>query len=252
MPYDWYHLVAMGRIPNHSVVVVRGHNSSQSSASGFVDISEFGDLTHLAAEETMNVVSTSTSDNGSGGSTGALTVLLMGVSNTFAPVTELVTLNGDSNVLTTAKFLRINLMIVQTAGSVGSNIGDITATASSAATVQSKVGATDGLSHAGHYTVPLNMQLLVNRLEFNVHKQAGGQDPLAEFRVEVRKSGAAWLNVFDKTIDAGVSNELTVVVTPPSAKDFAPGGTDFRMRADVSENSTDTKVRMYGILMPQG
>ena len=95
-----------------------------------------GTLTRLSSAETMSVVSTSTADDTGG--TGSITIQIEGIDNDWDVLKESVTLNGTGAVTTTGSFLRINRMFITSSGSGQTNAGKITATASSAATVQYK------------------------------------------------------------------------------------------------------------------
>jgi hypothetical protein len=244
---DWWFKLSAGEIPGHTGVVVRGHNPSQSSASGFVDVTEFGDITLLAAEETMNVVSTSTSDDGSPAGIGAQTALVSGIDDAGDAVSESVTMNGTTNVLTTQAFKYVNTILVTAVGSSGWNVGNITATSSSAATVQCEVDATESLSQNGFYTVPKGKTMYAVQAEFNAAKNSGGTAPIVEFKgyARLNDSGAAWIQLFDKKIDAGDQNELDVYL--PFFAVVAAGG-QIRFRTDTDQNTTESRVRFYIVL----
>lgn len=246
---DYEMEVARGKISGQSTVVLRGHNPSQTSASGFVQVSEFGDLTYLSSAETMNIVSDSTSDDSGG--TGALTVLVDGLDGNHAVLQETVTMNGTTNVLTSGSFLRVNTMVVLTAGSATWNVGAITATASTAATVQQKVGATDSISKSSHYTVPAAKKLHVKRLEFNCSKTSGGTAPVVEFHAYARPGGSAraFIQFFDKKLDAGVDISLDVELPFPTSDSQLIAKSDFFINADTDQNNTEVSTRMYGILI---
>ena len=243
--------ISRGNVTGHSIVVIRGHNPSQTSASGFVDIAEAGDLTYLTSAETMEIVSTSTDDDGDPVGTGLRTLLIEGVDNTGAAISETVTLNGTTDVTTVNSYLRVNSMTGLTVGSVGWNVGDVTATATSAATVQSKMGPAEGLSQSSHYTVPLGKTLYTVKLELNAAKLAGGQLPVVEFKEYVRSGGDGfcWMQVFDKKMDSAVRNELDLVLPFPSSFAQSVARSDIRMRADTDQDSTEVRTRLYGILV---
>lgn len=243
--------ISRGNLTGHSTVVIRGHNPSQTSASGFVDIAEFGDLTHLTSAETMDIVSASTDDDGSPVGIGLRTLLVLGVDNTGADISEVITLNGTTDVTTVNSYLRVNTLVGLTVGSAGWNVGDITCIASSAATIQSQMGATEGISQSSHYTVPLGKTLHVTKLEFNAAKLSGGQLPVVEFKVYVRSGGDGncWIQLFDKKMDSAVSNELDLLLPFPSSATQAIARTDFRIRADTDQDNTEVRTRMYGILI---
>ena len=241
--------VARGNVPGMSTVVLRGHNPSQSAVSGFVQVSEFGNLTYLASAETMNIVSDDADDTEDG--SGARTGIIFGVDGAGVAVQENFTMNGTTDVLTTQAFLRMNTMVILTAGASTWNEGAITATASGAMTVQQKIGATDSISKSSHYTVPAGKKLHVMRLEFNCSKNAGGTAPVVEFHAYARPGGSAraFIQFFDKKLDADVDISLDVDLPFPTSDSQLIEKSDFFIEADTDQNSTEVSTRMYGILI---
>jgi hypothetical protein len=246
-PGDYYMAVGRNLVQGQSSVVILGHNPSQTAASGFVDISEFGDITYLTSAETMNMVSTSTDDDVAG--TGALTVLVSGVDGTGAAISEVVIMTGQVNKLTSNSYLRVNQILLLTAGTGTVNAGAITATASTAATVQAKMGIGDGVSHDARYTVPLGSTLYVLKGELNAHKVGGGQSPSVIFDGLLRPTGAsrAFIKLFDKTLDTDVTNELDVELSVPDGS--AVSRSDIKFQADTTIDATETRIRLYCILI---
>lgn len=239
--------VALGLVSGHSVFIMRGHNPSQTAASGFVDMTEFGNITYLAAAETMDITSSSANDAAAG--TGMRTMLIVGVDGTGAEASEVVALNGLTIVTTVNSYLRINLMVGQSAGSLGHNDGTINATATTAATTQCEIFTNESISHSALYTVPLGKTALIYRVEFNATKTGGGQQPVVEFRGFGRDGSAAnpiWVQLFDKKVDTSVADELDVDIPLPSA---IAARSDIRLATDTDQNGTEPRVRMYLLLV---
>ncbi len=241
--------VARGRVPGMATLVIRGHNPSQSSASGFVDVAEGGNLVYLSTAEIMDIVSTSENDTADG--TGARTVLIDGIDQAFEVKTEVVTLNGITDVPTVNTYCRINTMVVLTAGSSGWNEGNITCTADVGGSIQSELDATESISQNSHYTVPLGKTLHVMKLEFNAAKLTAGTAPIVEFKGYARPGGSsrAWIQFFDKRLDTARQNELDVPLPFPTSSTQLSAKSDFRFRTDTDQNSTEVRTRMYGILI---
>lgn len=244
---DFFIDVSRGKHAGISGIIIRGHNPNQTSASGFVDIAESGDLTYLTVAETMNLVSTSVADDAGG--TGLLNVLIKGIKQNGEEQQEVLQLNGTANVLTKLAYLRVNFLIaLGPVGTAGWNVGNITATASSAATIQCEMDATESLSQNSHYTVPVHHSIFPLRVELNCAKQTAGTAPVVEFKVYARLGGPPnpWLQFFDKKLDAGDNNELDV---EPTFAVELPARTDLRARADTDQNSTETRTRIYFLLI---
>jgi len=78
---------------------------------------------HPAAAIQMSVSSSSVDDTAAG--TGARTVSVAGLDANYNEISEIVTLNGQTSVLTSASFLRVNRAFVVSAGSGGTAAGEI-------------------------------------------------------------------------------------------------------------------------------
>ncbi len=97
---------------------------------------------------------TSSSVNDTSAGTGARTISINGLNGSYADVTETLTLNGTSAVNTVNSFIIIHNMTVLTAGSGGTNAGNIIATAATDSTVSIGILATRGKSQFCIYQVP--------------------------------------------------------------------------------------------------
>jgi hypothetical protein len=147
--------VARGQIQGHSVVTIAGYNSDVDQA--WEMITPVGDLSYAAAALQMTVSSSSASDTLAG--TGARTVLITGLDANYAVITETVTLNGQTAVTTTNSFLRINSMLVTSAGTGLANAGIIyigtgTVTSGVPATIYNLISIGFNSATSSQYTVP--------------------------------------------------------------------------------------------------
>ena len=105
-----------------------GKNPDIDIASGFEAIwNGGGDYTghDPTGAETVEVVSSDANDDVGG--TGALTVEVFGLDSSWAEQNETLTLTGAVAVETANTYIRLNRMIVRTAGSGGSSAGTLTA-----------------------------------------------------------------------------------------------------------------------------
>jgi hypothetical protein len=112
--------------------------------------SQGGVFTFPSAAAAPVVVSGSANDTSAG--TGAQTITVTGLDANYLEVTEVVTMNGTSNVNMTTSMLRINKMEVTTAGTGQVNAGAITI--SIGGTIVSAIPADKGISQTGVFTVP--------------------------------------------------------------------------------------------------
>jgi len=246
---DFFFEIGRGAVAKHSSLIIRGHNPDIDTAAEEDLWEAGGTLSYLTSAETMDIVSTSTNDASPSG-TGGRTVLVSGVDGSHNAITEIVALNGTTDVETTATFLRVNSMALLTAGSTSTHAGSITATASSAATVQCQIETGEGLSQNSQYTVALNTTAYIMQIELNAAKISGGGSPEVEFHGLARQRGvsadAPFIQLFDKHLDTAVSVELDVVLPFPFK---APQKTDIKITATTNTNNTEARIRMYAIIV---
>jgi len=147
--------VARGQIQAHSVVTIAGYNSDVDQA--WEMITPVGNLTYPAAALQMTVSSADADDTSAG--TGARTVLITGLDANYAVISETVTMNGQTAVTTTNSFLRINSMLVTTAGTSLANegiiyIGSGVLTSGVPATIYNVIAAGFNNATSSQYTIP--------------------------------------------------------------------------------------------------
>lgn len=148
--------VARGQITGHRSVVVFGYNPDVDQTRVTV-WPHTGIIPFPAAALQMKVSSSSTDDTAAG--TGARTVYVEGLDANHREISETVTLNGQTAVLTTQSFLHINDAYVASAGSGNSAAGDIyfgtgTVTAGVPATVYDLIKLDYNRRITGSYTIP--------------------------------------------------------------------------------------------------
>ena len=147
--------VSRGQIQAHSVVTIAGYNSNVDTS--WAMITPVGNLSYAATALQMTVSSGSANDASAG--TGAQTVLVTGLDANYAVISETVTLNGQTAVTTTNSFLRVNSMLVTTAGTSLANegiiyIGTGVVTAGVPATVYNVIAAGFNNATSSQYTIP--------------------------------------------------------------------------------------------------
>lgn len=143
--------VARGQIPGHSIRNLFGTNPAIGTTFRTPWENNTA-LPFLSAEQNLSVVSDSVSDT-------AVSILVTGVNESYAQVSETVALNGTTPVVTTNKFFRINDLITV----VGNAVGNVTA--SHGGTVYAKILATYGRNQAAVFTVPLGYSFYLGRID---------------------------------------------------------------------------------------
>lgn len=131
----------------------------------------------------LAVSSSSVADTDAG--TGARTISIYGLDNDFNPLQEIVTLNGQTKVVTTGLFRRVFELIVQSTGTGLANAGDIYVikngtdggyAAGVPAVLTSgciKAIAGDNFGLSGLYTVPYGKIMAMTTLGFSARAQSG-------------------------------------------------------------------------------
>jgi hypothetical protein len=186
-------------------------------------------IPYLAAEVVVKISSTDIDDDL--GDTGAETVLVSGVDGSFNEVSELVILNGRTEVLTVQKFLRIYRMQVMSAGASGKNegiihcgTGDVTTGVPAVKLIQ--IAAGDNQTLAAFWTSPINARAHLRQITLSGARTTGTVQALVTFRLMVREDGGLWTLKWKHSM---VSNTIIIPI-PKGAIEFGPG-TDFEMRA---------------------
>jgi hypothetical protein len=116
------------------------------------------------ANMTLEIVSSSASDTSAG--SGARTILITGVDDAFAAVSETVTMNGTAAVSLANQYMRINTAEVATAGTSQINAGTITIRISGAGATQNVIMGSQGSLNQFFYTVPASRIAVVTSLSF--------------------------------------------------------------------------------------
>jgi len=121
--YEPFNLqVARGQIPWHQSVVVFGYNPDVDTA--VETVWPYGGILPFPPNALQMKVSSDNANDTAAG-TGARTVYVEGLDANHNVISEIVTLNGQTDVLTVQSFLHINNCYVLTAGSLNSAAGNI-------------------------------------------------------------------------------------------------------------------------------
>ena len=200
-PTEFKYEVAEGLRQGYETWNKWGYNSDIDSGPETIWTSG-GLFVELSSAETLDVVSTSTDDDGSPAGTGTNSIIIYGIDASYLPKTEVVTLNGTTAVTTTNTWLGVNRVATYLAGSGGVNAGDINIDATTAGTRQAQIPSGEGSTQQAFSFVPANHQILMDWLFLNAVKTGGGGNPLVTIKCWVTSlvSGSRY-EVFRTNLD---------------------------------------------------
>jgi hypothetical protein len=124
---------------------------------------------------TLSCVSTNAADTAVG--TGARTIVISGVNAARNLITETVIMDGLNPVITVNTWFGVNSITVATAGSVTTNVGNITLTSTIDAFIQGRIIAGEGQSYQAIYHVPTGYSAAISTMNTTVTKTGGGGQP---------------------------------------------------------------------------
>jgi hypothetical protein len=161
-PFDLQ--VARNQITFHKSFCQFGINTAAGTSNETVWIGS-NSYVFPASAAVLSISSSNAADTAAG--TGARTVLVEGLNAAYEAVSEVVALNGQTAVNTTNSYLRVNKMVVLTAGSGGTSAGNIyagtgTVTAGVPAVVVNQTGLLANETESGFYSVPAGHTAFIN------------------------------------------------------------------------------------------
>jgi len=207
--------VARGQIAWHKPLFKFGNNATVGDSLETI-WAEGGLYSYLTSATVLKVSSSSTDDTSAG--TGARTVQLYGLDGDYNEINELVTLNGQTVVNTTQSFLRINRMIVRSAGSSGANAGVIyagtgTVTTGVPANVYASVNGVTGSNQSlmALWTVPAGYTAYM--LQYDVSNGTTSNTPaVCKLILAVRPYGEVFQTKDVKSLTTGMHVEESFAI----------------------------------------
>jgi len=243
-PTDYRYEVALGRRQGATTWNKFGYNGDVDI--GTEVIAAFGGtFTPLTTASTLTIVSSSANDDGSPAGTGANSLVIYGVDANRVSQTEVVVLNGTTNVVTSTTWLGINRASIYLAGSGLANAGLITITATTGGSTQATIPVGEGSTQQAIFFTQADHQFLSDTLKLNAEKTGGGSSPKVRFKgwVFSAVSNAKYL-VFNQLMDTSVENSSTFTPSQP----FIIGEKScLWFEATTDTNDTYTSCRFSGI-----
>lgn len=167
-PVDVAHGLAISRGLVTNCAQFRKFGSNPAVGTSETPISSLGTIWQPTVAVTVEAISTDANDTAAG--TGARTMVVTGLDQTFAEVSETLTLNGTSaSTASTTTFIRVYRAYVATTGTyAGTNAGAITIRVSGGGTSILQIVAGKGQTQTTMYTVPTGKTLYVEYVNISV------------------------------------------------------------------------------------
>jgi hypothetical protein len=245
-PTDFRYEVASGRRQGYTTWNKWGYNDDIDVGTETV-WSVGGTFARMTAADTLNVVSSSTDDDGSPAGTGAQSIILYGVDANYVYQTEVVTLNGTGAVTTANSWLGINRAAIYLAGSSGSNVGTITCTRTTGGSVQAAIPAASGSSQQAFFFVQADHTALMDWMLVNALKVAAGTEPIITVKCWVTSLVSnARFEVFRHRMDTLVENTLELRPSQP----FVVGEkslVEFQVTTDKADTAASVRFSLIEV-----
>lgn len=158
--------ISRGLISGYSQFRKFGANSAIGTPEEVISLT--ATIWQPTAAASLEIVSSDGNDTAAG--TGARTVVITGLDQTFTEVSETVTLAGASaSTATTTTFIRAYRAYVASTGTyAGTNVGTLTIRIASAGATVLSIGAGLGQTQTTHYCVPAGKTLYVEDIHLSV------------------------------------------------------------------------------------
>lgn len=197
--------------------------------------------TPITTAQTISIVSTSANDTAAG--TGAQTAELRGLDASYNRVSETITLNGLTPVVSVNSYIFVSDLEILTTGTGNTNAGQITGTASTDATIQFRMLAGEGRTQLSWYMIPAGYSAVCHGYFMSMNNTAAGAVIRAEF--QIRKFGRQFVTRGYVSTRNDGNGQAFVPFIPPL---FLPEKTIVKVSASSGTNNSDVQVT-YGLSM---
>lgn len=238
---DYLESISAGKLSTHQVVILNAYSTTMTTTDTVFNPLNLTTLQFPTTAAQIKISSTNANDTSAG--TGLRTVLVSGLDSNYEQLSETVTLNGQTAVLTTNSFIRINKLTGVTAGSSGAPAGTVyagtgTVTAGVPATIYCYQLAADNTSHILMYTVPAGFRFYIS----NAHIGHGNNTPTANVILasHTRLFGGMWV-----TGQRGVLHSKQAIVYAPYITLDEKTDLKITLRDGVSASSARVLVSGY-------
>lgn len=243
---DWHFYASLGEIKGLTRLRRFGYNPDIDTTTLPEDIWGAGGVyTFPSTTETLNV--SSSSGNDTSGGTGMRVVRITGLDSNYDEISEDVTLNGTSAVLTSKSFRMVHSCFGISSGSSEQNEGNITIANSSSALTLAYIPANQGQTQQTFHIVPRGHVWLVDTVVSSTIRQGTGAFSV-DYEIQINGTNT-WRNLFPV---GGNSQGSGFLSSKTGHKDYVvlPEKTKVRVRCrSVSANNTGITANIGGYLV---
>lgn len=228
--------IAEVEIPNHNLVRVLGSHTAIADTELILSDTSTGQQFYLDTAD--EIVATSNSNEDSAGQTGALTIVVQGltedVPGTWVRETDTITMTGaPGSGTTTKKFIRFEKAWVDNVGSAGANVGTITFTDQGATGTFMVMLPGAGATKAALASIESGRKILIRDFW-----ATGAGSKNVQVRLYVREYGKSWqvkkeyslnnntfgVNILENSIPEKSDIEIRVQALAPGATGAVKAG----------------------------
>ena len=208
-PTNYDNEVVLGLRQGVSPFLKFGYNEDISTAAEEVIGSFGGTFTPLSTATTLTISSSSVNDIVTTG-TGARSLFIQGLDSSRRYQFEIINLNGTTPVVTSNTWLGVNRIVVFSSGSLQTNAGNISCTATTGGSSQAYIPIGTGVTQQLIFHTQDGHQGLIKNISFNVLKLSGGQAPTVTIKINVwnPKITNSRYVIRRYKIDTSVTNDL--------------------------------------------
>jgi hypothetical protein len=247
--HDYYLEIEKGNILGHSSVHKFGRNPDIDTADGFETAWNGGGAYtgfNATAAEIVTVTSTDAADTSAG--TGARTLEIFGLDTNWEEQSEIVTLNGTSLVDSVLSYIRLDKVIVRSAGTGLSNAGDISvAQKVTTANIFAVLPIGYNRTMICCYTIPAGK---VGYFQSWGASLSGKTIANCNIRLSSRIFGEVFQVRQEVSIMGSGSSSFTR--SYPTPKEGLPSRTDMYIEADTDQNNTGIAAFIDLLLVTDG
>lgn len=239
MPFA--HAVALNLVPGCRRQVALGVNPDIDTGTFPEDIiPQGGFYPWQTSAKTIKMISDSADDTSAG--IGFRTALIIGLNSSRAEQQEVLSSNGATGTTSVNQYLRLNTVLVMSAGTNGTNIGTVDFVDNAApTTILHRMLPGRGIGQSSHFTVPAGYTYMIDSLFFCINRPTAATD--ASFATYFGSQNGFYRLPLELSISG---TPYRHDVSPPIP---ATEGTDITIRSTfVNQNNSNLTAAFSGIL----